>query len=155
MTGTLALDLERIEVLILAAAVLFYAVLPLWAARDGIAWNIRRGTVAIIGAALVHQIAIAKGIQPGGAFFVALVCGWVAAQMVPARSRHIPTHVKRRVIREYESRTGKKYNPREVELDHIMPFSRGGSHTADNLRAIEKAKNRRKGAKRPGVRDWL
>jgi hypothetical protein len=38
----------------------------------------------------------------------------MAAQLVPARSRNIPTHVKRKVIEEYESRTGKKY--RRVRL---------------------------------------
>lgn len=134
---------------------LFYVILPLWAAREGLAWGIKRGTVAILGAAVVDRIAIAKGIQPGAAFLGALVFGLMAAQLVPARRRYIPAHVKRKVIQEYESRTGRKYNAREVEIDHIWPFARGGSHTADNLRAIEKTKNRRKGAKKPGVKDWL
>src|ERR1022692_1193258 len=105
MSSAIPVELVRLGVVILAAGVLFYVVLPLWASRDGIAWGIRRGTVAVVGAVVVHQVAIAKGTQPGAAFLAALVCGWLAAQMVPARSRYIPTHVKRKVIGEYEART--------------------------------------------------
>lgn len=65
------------------------------------------------------------------------------------RSRHIPASVKRRRVAEYELRTGKKYNPRRDELDHDVPFARGGSHTEDNLRVVEKRKNRKKGSKSP------
>ena len=152
MTTALATDIVRI--LVVGVAV-FYVLLPMWASREWIAWGIKRGTVAFMGAIVVHQVAIAKGIQPGPAILAALVCGWLAAQMVPARSRYIPTHVKRKVIGEYEARTSKKYKAREVEVDHVWPFARGGSHTADNLRVIPKAKNRRKGARKPSPRDWF
>ena len=155
MSSAIPVELVRLGVVILAAGVLFYVVLPLWASRDGIAWGIRRGTVAVVGAVVVHQVAIAKGTQPGTAVLVALLCGWAAAQLVPARSRNIPIHVKRKVIGEYESRTGKKYKAREVEVDHVWPFARGGSHTADNLRVIPKAKNRKKGARKPKPTDWF
>ncbi|MGD0775644.1 MAG: HNH endonuclease domain-containing protein [Candidatus Solibacter sp.] len=155
MTAALPVELARIEVVIFAALVLFYVILPLWAAREGIAWGIKRGTVALIASTLIHQIAVSRGLQPGAAILVALVCGWLAAQMVPARPRYIPTHVKRKVIREYESRTGRKYKAREVEVDHVWPFARGGSHTQDNLRVISKTKNRQKGARKPGPKDWF
>jgi hypothetical protein len=152
VTNALAVDLVR---LLAVGIIVFYVVLPVWATREGIAWGMKRGAVAIIGASVVHQVAIAKGVQPGPAILLALACGWVAAQLVPARSRYIPTRIKRQVIAEYESKTGKRYKPREVEVDHVWPFARGGSHTADNLRVISKVTNRRKGAKKPGVRDWL
>src|SRR5450756_3070130 len=143
MTAAIPVDLSRIGLVILAGVVLVYVILPLWASREWFAWGIKRGTVAFIGAVVVHQVVIAKGIQPDGAFLAALFCGLMAAQLVPARSRNIPTHVKRKVIEEYESRTGKKYKAREVEVDPVWPFARGGSHTSDNLRIIPKAKNRR------------
>ena len=152
MTDALAVDLVRI---VLAAVVLFYVIFPLWASREWIAWGIKRGTVAVVTSTLVHQIAVARGLQPVAALLAALVCGGLAAQLVPARSRYIPTHVKRKVIGEYEARTGKKYRAREVEVDHVWPFARGGSHTADNLRVIPKAKNRRKGARKPSPKDWF
>jgi hypothetical protein len=152
MTAPLATDFVRI---VLVGVVAFYVILPIWASREWIAWGIKRGTVATLGAIVVHQVAIAKGLQHGPAVLLALVCGWLASQLVPARSRYIPTHVKRKVIGEYEARTGKKYKAHEVEVDHVWPFVRGGSHTADNLRVIPKRQNRRKGARKPGVRDWL
>jgi HNH endonuclease len=153
MSVAIPVELERLGVVILTAAVLFYVILPLWAAREGIAWGMKRGTVAIVGAIVVHQVAIVKGVQPGPAILAALVLGWLVEQLVPARSRNIPTHVKRKVIGEYEARTGKKYTAREV--DHVWPYSRGGSHTSDNLRVIPKAHNRRKGARKPSPKDWF
>lgn len=84
---------------------------------------------------------------------VSLLSGLLAAlltdRMIPARSRHIPASVRRRKIAEHELRTGKKFNSRKYELDHGIPFARGGSHTADNLRVVEKKRNRSKGAKSP------
>lgn len=91
--------------------------------------------------------------QAGRTPIESLLGGVVAAlivnQMTPSRSRYVPASVKRKKIREYELETGKKYNPRKHELDHIIPFSKGGSHTEDNLRLVEKRKNRSKGAKSP------
>jgi HNH endonuclease len=78
-----------------------------------------------------------------------LVAGFLVNQMMPGRSRYIPASVRRRKIAEHELRTGKKFNPRKYELDHEVPFSRGGSHTTDNLRVVEKRRNRSKGAKAP------
>ena len=150
-----AVGLERIEIVLLIGFALFYVVLPLWAMREGIAWGFKRGTVAVIAYIAVHQIALAKGIQPGGAVLFGLVLGWVAAQFVPARPRYIPAKTKRKVIAEFESRTGKKYNSRKHELDHRWPHSRGGSNTADNLRVVTRTTNRRKGAKRPKPTEWF
>lgn len=151
----LAIDFERIEVVLLIGFVLFYVVLPLWAAREGIAWGIQRRTAAMIGYLIVHQVLLTKGVQAGGAVLLGLVAGYVAAQLVPARSRYIPARVKRKLVSDYESKTGRKYNAREVEIDHRWPFSRGGSNTADNLRVIDRKKNRRKGARRPKPTDWF
>jgi 5-methylcytosine-specific restriction endonuclease McrA len=48
---------------------------------------------------------------------------------------------------------GEKYDSRKHHIDHVWPFSGGGSHTVDNLRVIERRKNLRKGAKRPRIRE--
>lgn len=67
------------------------------------------------------------------------------------RSRYIPKSVRRAVIdRDLK---GEKFDPRKHHVDHVWPFARGGSHTTDNLRVIEKKKNLQKGAKRPRIRD--
>jgi hypothetical protein len=86
-------------------------------------------------------------------FFESLLGGTIAVLVVMLvsrpRSRYIPASVKRKAKAEFELRTGKKFNSRKHEYDHEVPFSRGGSHTTDNLRVVEKKKNRSKGAKSP------
>ncbi len=63
--------------------------------------------------------------------------------------RYIPRSVRRKVIKRFESATGQKYNSRDLEIDHVVPFSKGGSSTEDNLRVIPRRENRAKGAKSP------
>ncbi len=70
------------------------------------------------------------------------------------RSRHIPAKIKCEVIAR-GLKSGEKYNPQKHHIDHKWAFSRGGGHTLDNLRLIEKEQNLRKGAKRPGVWDMF
>lgn len=65
------------------------------------------------------------------------------------RSRNIPAHVKRAVIAR--DLKGEKYDSRKHHIDHKWAFSRGGSHTTDNLRVIAKKANLKKGAKKPGL----
>lgn len=57
--------------------------------------------------------------------------------------------VRRRVVAKWVASTGKKYDSRTHEIDHIVPYSKGGGETEDNLRVIEKKKNRSKGARGP------
>jgi len=67
------------------------------------------------------------------------------------RSRYVSKATKRAVIAR--DLKGEKFDPKRHHVDHVWPFSRGGSHTTDNLRVIEKEKNLQKGAKRPRLRD--
>jgi hypothetical protein len=81
-------------------------------------------------------------------FGVLTAVGMFAA--FPKRRRRIRESDRRRAIARFELKTGKKFNPRRHELDHVIPFSRGGNSTADNLEVVEKARNRRKGSRAPG-----
>jgi len=67
------------------------------------------------------------------------------------RSRYIRKSVKRAVISR--DLKGEEYDSTKHHLDHVWPFSKGGSNTTDNLRVIEKEKNLKKGAKRPRMRE--
>lgn len=67
------------------------------------------------------------------------------------RSRYIPKSTRTAVIAR--DLKGEEFDPEKHHVDHVWPFSRGGSHTSDNLRVIEKKKNLRKGAKRPRMRE--
>ena len=69
------------------------------------------------------------------------------------RSRSIPAKVRREVIAR--DLKGEEYDSSKHHIDHKWAFSRGGGHTRDNLRVIEKEKNLRKGAKKPGVWDMF
>jgi hypothetical protein len=69
------------------------------------------------------------------------------------RSRYIPKATKRAVIKRHMEETGEHYDSKKHHIDHRWPHARGGSNTVDNLRVIEKEKNLKKGAKRPGLRD--
>ena len=87
--------------------------------------------------------------QQAIAGFVALIC--FGAWQRKKRSRYIPKKTRRAVIAR--DLKGEKFDRHKHHVDHVWPFSRGGSHTADNLRVIEKKKNLRKGARRPRLRD--
>jgi hypothetical protein len=67
------------------------------------------------------------------------------------RSRYIPKSTRRAVIAR--DLKGEKFDPTKHHVDHVWPFARGGSHTSDNLRVIDKKRNLQKGAKRPRMRD--
>jgi len=73
----------------------------------------------------------------------------------PKRSRYIPAKVKREIIARDLTTRGHKYDPRKHHIDHKWAFSRGGGHTPDNLRIVEKERNLRKGAKKPGIWDMF
>lgn len=134
---------------IVAGVVIFFLLVSIRRRREAIRHRIRRVIIVegvYLGVAYVMAQVGRTGIESllGG-----IVAALVVNQMMPGRSRHIPTSVRRRKIAEYELRTGKKFNPRKHELDHEVAFSKGGSHTEDNLRVVEKGKNRSKGAKSP------
>ena len=67
------------------------------------------------------------------------------------RSRYVPKSTRRAVIAR--DLKGEEYDSQKHHIDHVWPFARGGSHTNDNLRVIQKKKNLQKGAKRPKLRE--
>jgi hypothetical protein len=66
----------------------------------------------------------------------------------PRRSRYVSKRDRRKVIARFEL-SGERYDPKKHEIDHVIPHSRGGTNTADNLRVIARARNRSKSAKSP------
>jgi hypothetical protein len=125
-----------------------------YAMRQGVVWVLQAFFVALIVTVIAQAFAASKGIQGQSGEGVGIFFGAIAFGMFPKRSRHIPSQVKKHVVGAY-SKGGRKYDSREHHLDHIVPFSKGGSHTPDNLRVVPKKRNLKKGAKMPTPADWL
>jgi hypothetical protein len=110
------------------------------------------GGLAFIGCRL---IAMGLHVQDAATMIFSALCGiafFVRARGNNApRSRYIPAKIRRAVIARDLGK--KRYNPSKHHIDHRWPFSRGGSHTMDNLRVVERARNLKKGAKRPPLWD--
>ena len=70
------------------------------------------------------------------------------------RSRRIPANIRRAVIEKHIARTG-GFDPATEEIDHRVPFEKGGGHTKYDLWIIPKKVNRSKGNKMPLPEDWL
>lgn len=137
---------------VLCFLALAYSLRVAYCVRQGLLWMCQAflvGVIAASGAALAAELSGLPGIAASG---IAGVCGWIAFGLVPKRSRHIPKSVRRQVIQKHIRKKG-SYNPQKHHLDHRVPFSKGGSHTADNLRVISKRRNLKKGARMPSFRE--
>jgi hypothetical protein len=143
-------------VFIVGALVCLYWLRALRLAREGARLFLRNLLKAVVVFCFCMVILIATQVQTNLvptqeqviAGFVALV--FFTKFQSRKRSRYISTSVKRVVIaRDLKE----EYDSAKHHIDHVWPFSKGGSHTTDNLRVIEKKKNLKKGAKRPRMRD--
>jgi 5-methylcytosine-specific restriction endonuclease McrA len=73
----------------------------------------------------------------------------------PKRERRISRGLRREVIDRDLTSKGLKWDPTKYHIDHVVPFSKGGDHSARNLRVLERTKNLQKAGKMPGLRDFL
>jgi len=134
-----------------------YLLRALRLARQGARLFLRNlaGTVLVFCVAMLILTAIRlqTNLQPRQEQIIAGVVAFVFFVRVQGkrRTRYIPKATRRAVIER--DLKGEKFDPKKHHVDHVWPFSRGGSHTTDNLRVIEKKKNLRKGAKLPRLRD--
>ncbi|MEJ2296833.1 MAG: HNH endonuclease [Candidatus Lokiarchaeota archaeon] len=63
---------------------------------------------------------------------------------IKARSRNIPSSVRREVWKRDNGVCVKCGNKNDLEFDHIIPFSKGGSNTAKNIQLLCSRCNREK-----------
>jgi len=83
-----------------------------------------------------------------------------AAQRIRARRVHAPQidHIDRLAIIERDGGIcylcGARPSGKQISLDHVTPLSRGGSHTADNLKVACRRCNTRKGKRLLSELPW-
>lgn len=137
----------------IGALVCLYWLRALRLAREGARLFLRNFAMAILVFVGCRLTLTGMQVQPNNAALVAgaiaLIVFYRRAQV--RRSRYIPRSVRRAVLaRDLKD---EEYDSARHHIDHVWPFAKGGSHTADNLRVIEKKKNFKKGAKRPRMRE--
>jgi hypothetical protein len=74
---------------------------------------------------------------------------WTETMSLRAHSRRIPREVMIKVVRrdgQICQRCNTPVPDDEVEFDHVIPYSRGGTSTTENLRLVHRRCNRRKSA---------
>jgi hypothetical protein len=134
----------------LILGVVFLLLLGIRRRREGIRHRLRRVFVVEVTYGLVAAFMLANGrTSKLAAVAIAIIVALLVARSLPNRSRYIPRQVRKEVIQRYESESRRKFNRRIHELDHVVPFSKGGSSTADNLRVTHRSDNRRKAARSP------
>ena len=71
----------------------------------------------------------------------------------PKQHRRIPKRIRQTVI-DRDLR-GQQFDPSKHHLDHIVPYSKGGDHSVENLRVLSKSENLARGNRMPGLRDLV
>ena len=71
----------------------------------------------------------------------------------PRRSRYIPARVRKAVVAR--DLKGQPVDPRTYHIDHVVPYSKYGDHSPENLRVVPKDYNLRCGARMPEFLDVL
>jgi hypothetical protein len=134
---------------VIIGVVAFFLLVSIRRRREAIRHALRRAIVVEAVGFGVFLIVMQVGGTPLNAGLCAVVAALIVASRIRGRSRHIPASERRLAKEEHKRLTGKNFRPGKDELDHEVPYANGGSHTADNLRVVEKRKNRSKGAKSP------
>ncbi len=142
-------------VIILGILVCVYLLFYIRKAREGIRHNLHGGLWALIVAGIAYILADANHFEPKVRYLLAGGAGIIVILLQPKRKRRISKSVRQAVIDRDLRSKNLKWNPKKYHIDHKVPYSKGGSHTVDNLRVVPKEDNLRKGKKMPGFFDIL
>jgi len=119
------------------------------AARRDLIRQRLRYSAALCGFGFLAYAIAARYTDQNKSLLIAFVAAIVlSANFRPRHSRYIRRRDRRRAIAEFERR-GDRYDSKKHEIDHVVPYSRGGGNTSDNLKVIAKAKNRAKSDRSP------
>ena len=142
--------------LVLAAPFAFYWIQVARRKRQQVVFRLRRLAVAfalylgIIGVLVKLNFSALEAIAFG---FLSALAGGLFFVRQPKHERRIPAAVRRAVIAR--DLKGQRFDSRVHHIDHIVPFSKGGDHSMENLRVLERSRNLQKGARMPKLKDLL
>jgi len=139
ITGDPALDWI---IFFIVAGVCIYWARALHLAREGVGLlleNVAGASLVFIGSlfffgAVRHPMNVPR--EQGRVILAGLISLlFLIVQQGKKRSRYIPRSIRRAVIAR--DLNGARFDSRKHHIDHIWPFSLGGSHTLENLRVID------------------
>jgi hypothetical protein len=135
------------------AIALFYAFQVAKRMKALLAVKVKRAALGLVILIVAAKLLRDQGYSTDVAGILALIPGLLPLWLIPGpkRSRHIPAHVKRSVT----ARDGRAYDGKRDHMDHIVPLSKGGDTSVENLRLLPKDANLKKGAKMPRLWDFL
>jgi len=120
------------------------------------AFKFRRIAVAMALYLGVIGVLLKLGFSPLEALafgFLSAIAGGFLFVSPPKRDRRILPAVRRAVIAR--DLRGERFDSRIHHIDHVVPFSKGGDHSPENLRVVSRSRNLQKGARMPRLRDLL
>jgi hypothetical protein len=137
-------------IIVVSIAPLLMVGLGLYRRREGILYHLRRLIITEVTYVAVAAFLIQTGSQPVVAILAGVVGGFVVDRLfIPRRSRYVRASERRKAIARHQAKSGERFDGRRHHLHHKVPFSKGGSNTADNLEVLQREKNLARGAKPP------
>ncbi|MGA2435010.1 MAG: HNH endonuclease signature motif containing protein [Bryobacteraceae bacterium] len=146
--------LSNLVVIFFLGIIVLWSLLALRARRGVLRQRFKALFIAVLIFFGCRYILLSRNLPTGKTTIPSLLAALIFFFLAsPKRSRHIPRAVRASVIKR--DLKGKRFNSNKHHIDHIYPYSRGGGHTEDNLRVVDKKKNLKKGAKQPTLWDWF
>ena len=140
--------------LFIATPFVFYWIQVARRKRQHVAFLFRRRAVAmvlycgVIAILIKLEFSLPEAIAFG---FLSGIAGGLLFVRPPKRDRRIPSSVRRAVIAR--DLKGEHFDSRIHHIDHIVPFSKGGDHSPENLRVLSRSRNLQRGARMPQLKD--
>ena len=137
------------------AGALFYAYQIIDRARRELEYRLTRCAVFMLSYGAGVAVLTRQGVEAPTTAILSVLAGFGVASILvtpPKMSRKVPKRIRRAVIARD---MGDEYDPTKHDIDHIVPYSKGGDHSVKNLRVIHKGENRSRGNKMPKWTDFF
>jgi hypothetical protein len=148
-------NLLLVIVCVITAPIIYYWTEVARRKRQQIAFKLRRVRVyllcLLIGTVVLTQIGYSQRDAVVFSIFLGLSAAFIVVRP-PKSDRRVPKSVRRAVIAR--DLKGVPFNPELHHIDHIVPFSKGGDHSEENVRVMPQSDNLRRGARMPKFKDF-